>query len=375
MWGFNNIVWSRDISLPIIFSLDYTYDENKIEYSFVITGAGNGKLTFIDEKLSISNYLDIHREFNDVYYKYDHNFSSKLDDDRVKILIDRFSHEERHDKIKSGLKLFLDDGESTLNNPIWSSRTYPKSVMSVLFSNSHNPYTDNIQANILFSPHSNKKNFFRTGSLYSDSISFLSNPNQIILLRQLNYNVIRQPPPTNKPSVLQEDGDGLINLLFQWYSQEGNRLPDIFELALEELFPNWQLSFTVTDDGRILMQIQDDQMILSPPSIPDGFYKLLTILAAIELNPHILLIDELETSLHAKIIDYVISSLKISDSNVIITTHSPTVIDTVDLEDIITIEKAGYESICSRIENPDDLKLELKDKGITASDSWIYGDL
>ena len=71
---------------------------------------------------------------------------------------------------------------------------------------------------------------------------------------------------------------------------------------------------------------------LSPHSIPDGFYKLLAILAAIKVQPKVLLIYEVERSLHAEIVKCAIAELSACDSRVIVTSHSPLLIDAVNLE-------------------------------------------
>ena len=195
-----------------------------------------------------------------------------------------------------------------------------------------------------------------------------------MLLRQLNYAKLRESPSVGTQTEMDEDGVGLVNLLFRWYNSHTG-LPDRITSALESLFPEWQIRFTVTDDGRILLSVYDGNTILYPPSIPDGFYKLLVILTAIELNPKFLLIDEIETSLHAKMIEYIIGELIDCDSNVVITTHSPAVIDTVRLEDLVLLERTDTGTTARRIDNPERLRKKLSDLGVTASEGWLYGKL
>ena len=131
----------------------------------------------------------------------------------------------------------------------------------------------------------------------------------------------------------------------------------------------------MTDDGRILLNVHDGNTILHPSSIPDGFYKLLAILAAVQMGPKFLLIDEIEASLHAKMIDYVIDELIDCDSNVVITTHSPAVIDAVRLEDLILLERTNARTAARRVDSPERLREKLNDLGVTASEGWLYGKL
>ena len=197
--------------------------------------------------------------------------------------------------------------------------------------------------------------------------------NGIILLRNLNYDILHQPAQTNNPVLLQENGNGLINVLFQWKLKR--QMPSSIKDALEELFPGWSIDFRLTDDGRILMRVNDGDQLLNPPSIPDGFYKLLAILAAVELNPRFLLIDEIETSLHAKIIEYILDELQTCNSTVVITTHSPAVIDLVSLKDLVLVERFENETVCRRIKEPDKLNKALLNEGLTTSEKWLYGKI
>jgi ABC-type bacteriocin/lantibiotic exporter with double-glycine peptidase domain len=60
---------------------------------------------------------------------------------------------------------------------------------------------------------------------------------------------------------------------------------------------------------------------------------MLFILAAIELKPKILLVDELENSLYASLIEYIMDSLQTCDTTVIVSTHSLVVIDLTHIEE------------------------------------------
>jgi predicted ATPase len=149
---------------------------------------------------------------------------------------------------------------------------------------------------------------------------------------------------------------------------------------MEDLFPNWQLGFRVTEDGNILLQIKEinpgsGTLTLLPPSIPDGLFKLLLIMTAIEMHPSILLIDEIENSLHDSIIQYVMDSLRESGVTTIVTTHSSMVVDRSELNELRIIEKIDGESIIKSISKPVQMKKKLLELGITPSDSWLYGEL
>lgn len=104
-------------------------------------------------------------------------------------------------------------------------------------------------------------------------------------------------------------------------------------------------------------------------------YKLLAILAAIELKPTLLAIDEIENSLYAEALEYVIDELRNSKTTVIVATHSPVVVDMVKFEELLIAERTVEGTLLKRIEEPEKLRKKLMEIGVTQSESWIYGKL
>ena len=102
-------------------------------------------------------------------------------------------------------------------------------------------------------------------------------------------------------------------------------LPERNEVAMREFFPEWSLRFVPLPDGRVMMTVhdQDANIDLEPPSIPDGFYKMLTILVALESKPDLLLIDEFENSLHVRLMEHLLDAIRSAETTTILTTHSP----------------------------------------------------
>lgn len=366
--GYKNIVWAGNEHEPISLQISYTIDDHSVIYDATITGSNNGRLELLEEKLQIENYLEMNLDTDKVYYNVDSAFAKQVDSEEMQPRLNR--PYALVDFNKDFVLPRIDTGTSILKANKLDEKISPKRRISMLHTAM--VVDDEVRVYRLPSPIIQKNT--RPSSLYKSATDYLVTGKNIILLRQLNYSKLRLSTPLNYSTELDKDGDGLINLLFRWFNKN-QRLPEIITLALEALFPNWQISFKVTHDSNIILEINDGAMRLAPTSIPDGFYKLLTILAAIELKPKILLIDEIDTSLHARIIEYIIGLLKNIDTTVIITTHSPTVVDFVNAEDLILLERTGHKSTCRRIKDPDKLRKELTAKGITVSESWLYGEL
>ena len=383
--GYKNIVWSTDTTLPISLDVKYRVGQHDVDYKMVIDGS-SGKLEFVSEELTISHYIHIQRSFQDVVYKLDPKLLKQLKlnfDFESHPLANRFFRDipkkQWTEHINSSISVIKQiRGLATRKFPHrfirrkLSRETTPSGSDSVLQHRSEVVFvlSDSESGTTRIIPSIIARDSINKNPTHKYATSLFSGDLPMILLRQLNYNDLRSAPSVNDPPGLESDGSGLISLLFRWYA--ASDLPPRFGRAIEELFPNWQISFSVTDDGRILLHVNDGNTTLSPPSIPDGFYKLLVILAAVEQKPHLLLIDEIETSLHAEILEYIIDELHTCYSRVLITTHSPLVIDAVELEDVIMLERSLLGTVGKRIENAEQMKNELREKGLTLSESWIY---
>lgn len=367
-WKFNNIVWSQNERLLISASIRYDIAGHNVKYSATISGAG-GNLQFINEELNISEYIHIMRDVGSVRYILDEKFQQ------------RYREEIREIKrsYKSKSSMFLDE-------PVVMKIPHSISILNTVHS--WDNFSDKFDVISLYLPQSDKSDLSvvspmlygdKNYSLYMHATCLFEEPhlemfeNGFVLLRDLNYDMLHNPVQIGNPKSIQEDGSGLINMLCDWHL--GRRMPRRIVRALEELFPGWSIGFGQTADGRILMHVNDGHYTLNPPSIPDGFYKMLAILTAIETRPRFLLIDELENSLHSKIIEYLLDELATCESIVIITTHSPLIIDLIDLSDLVLLDISDGKTVCKKVQNPDELMRRLSEKGITPSEQWIYDHL
>ena len=195
-----------------------------------------------------------------------------------------------------------------------------------------------------------------------------------MLFKPIHIKELKTPKPAKKEIMLNEDGSNLITVLYNIFLKEG-RIPEDILNPLSMIFPNTRISFQLTDDGRVLMKVFEEGVELSPPSISDGFYKILLILTAIYLKPSILIIDEIENSLYPEALELIFDTLKDSESQVIITTHSPIVVDLTEPKDVMFVDKKFGESRFIRIKNPEKLKEKLNELGLSFSEGWLYGNI
>lgn len=95
---------------------------------------------------------------------------------------------------------------------------------------------------------------------------------------------------------------------------------------------------------------------LDPLCIPDGLYKTFVNSYSSRAEAPLLIIDEVENTLHAKILQYIIDELKNSESTMIITTHSPIVINMVDPGGLLMVEMTLEGSVFKRVREPEEAR-------------------
>jgi hypothetical protein len=195
-----------------------------------------------------------------------------------------------------------------------------------------------------------------------------------LVLYALNIRSMKSPQPLRREKTLKEDGTNIASVYHTIYLNEG-KIPEEIYNPISMIFPDIDVRPLLTEDGRIMIKFREGSLDLLPPQTSDGFYKILTLITAIYLKPPLLIIDEIENSLHPSTLELILDTIKISDTQAIITTHSPIVVDMTELNNIILVDKEQGESRFKRIKDPEKIKEFLIKKGITFSEGWIYGDL
>lgn len=383
-WNYRNLVWSGKEDLPIEGEIECEINGYHISYSVSFSGIG-GIFRILHEKFNIKGFLTLEKEGQVLKIIHDSDFINKnaAEIEKFKLYIERYYGGP-----------FKEIRKLSTNDILEKTVTLPTDDLNLL----------NIGARALFplpSPSRSKLDYgfiripgygiskFLLGGLiilpshkrrpYLHSLDILLNEFRealtgFTILKHPNVQAIREPSPPRETRVLLEDASNLSNILNTWF-MERKRFPERIEKALSKLFPKTQMSISLTAQGQVFIKVHENGVELDPPCISDGFYKVLAILTAIESNPSLLAIDEIENSLHAKTLEYIIDELKSSGVTVIITTHSPVVVDMVDLEDLLIAEKTSDGTRLSSVKEPDELRKKLKELNITQSESWLYGVL
>nr|WP_206204648.1 AAA family ATPase [Thermococcus sp. MAR1] len=384
-WGYNNVVWAGKEELPITVGMLFDVEGYDVYFETTFTGTG-GSFGILKEVLEVSGYVHIEKTGEVIVVTHDNKLISEI-----------FEVLNRVESI--GMNVYINDIESIrpdlkrLKTSViggYSLKGIPSNLGLFSFIMPNVPQT--ILINVLFEESPVKVSIIGTSSNYgfvlapSMSVGRELYPNivsqfPLIFLEFLRSYPLRDVSPSiktpqypRKETTLNEDASNLIPLLYNIWLREG-RLPEEIAEPLSIAFPNTRIFFQLTEDGRVMMKVFENDLELAPPSISDGFYKVLAILTAVYLKPPLLIIDEIENSLHPETLELIIDTLRESESQVIITTHSPIVVDIVEPSDLVLVDKENGETVFRRIKDPERIKKFLNERGLTLSEGWLYGSL
>jgi len=195
----------------------------------------------------------------------------------------------------------------------------------------------------------------------------------IRVVRMLDYRAMRQPRPLEPGEALLEDGSNLVTVLF---NIGRGRLPDEVAAVVAAVLGAGEVSgfFEATADGRLVLRLVVDCLSLAPPSVPEGAWKAMALMAAALSGATVLAVDEFENSLHASAQELLLEELRRSVPTVIVATHSPTVVDAArSLEEIAVVELEAGETRIKRVANPRELAEKLRRLGLAPSEALLYG--
>ncbi|MCZ7384532.1 MAG: AAA family ATPase [Candidatus Methanoperedens sp.] len=377
-WGYDNVVWQRKEELPIIIGLLFDIEGYDVYFETNFTGTG-GKFQILRELLDIKGYLKFEKKGEWTAVKHDMKF--------IDAVIEK---PQKYNVISEG-KLIISKHKDNLTKEVkipWGDLPNLLGLIQGFgYNNKYNNIKEKNVAKIsyekiddweIFAPvvvaHRYKEKEYY-GNIYAvSSKRILLTLEKLSVLYPLNIRLMKNPQPLRREETIKEDGTNIASVYHTIYLKEG-KIPEEIYNPLTMVFPKIDVRPHLTDDSRIMIKFKEDGFELLPPNTSDGFYKILTVLVAIYLKPPLLIIDEIENSLHPETLELILDTIKASDVQAIITTHSPVVVDMTEPDDMILVEKERGESRFKRIKDPDKIRTFLKEKGIKFSTGWLYGEI
>jgi len=391
-WGYDNVVWQRKEELPIIIGLLFDIEGYEVYFETNFTGVGQ-KFQILREVLDIRRYVRFEKEGEWILITHEADFIENI----IRNLNEYKSmhggiygakttlKKEKNQLIKE--KKIRVDSEQRLLDSIrkvsWEGRMLAEKMTLNLYMISHidSPRRfgkdEKSESITTLCPviYDKEDGYHLEDPLFSyASTTILSILSKQLILYPLNIRSMKVPQSFRREEIPKEDGTNIASVFHTIYLKEG-KIPEEIYNPLSLVFPKIDVRPHITDDGRVMIKFREEGFELLPPNTSDGIYKILTLLIAIYLKPPLLIIDEIENSLHPETLELILDTIKASDIQAIITTHSPVVVDMTEPDDMVLVEKEQGESRFKRIKDPDKIRDFLKEKGITFSTGWLYGEI
>ena len=105
-----------------------------------------------------------------------------------------------------------------------------------------------------------------------------------------------------------------------------------------------EFNIVTSNDGSIKLEISENfknkKLVTEAKYLNDGILRLITILAQLETEKSFLLFDEIENGINSELVELLLDSLIGSEHQVMITTHSPMILNYI--EDDIALKSVQY---------------------------------
>ncbi len=184
---------------------------------------------------------------------------------------------------------------------------------------------------------------------------------------------MRPPQGINESMALEDDGRNLSSVLHalfvkrhQSYSEIENHLK-----AVSKEIEHLSVPIVRSQSTQVAIKEKPFDNEFTADMMSDGTLSLLAHLVALygPERPDLACFEESENFVHPHIIEHLIDIMNKSQTQVIISTHSPTFLNHVKPEDLIIVSKTDGKTHCSRLSNPE------KYRDVPLGELWYSGEL
>jgi predicted ATPase len=208
---------------------------------------------------------------------------------------------------------------------------------------------------------------------------------------QLVPALMNQVNQVTTGGVLQPHGENLSAWLMWLQTRSPQSFDRISEVA-RDVFPDIRRLLTwPTQQGTVFLTSQEQALLRSTPvyQMSSGEIAFIAFLSLIcapdDLSGTLFLIEEPENHLHPKLLETLISLLRqvrqevedrnVARSQIVLTTHSPYMLDQVNLDEIVWVEKKEGETRVLRPNDKKHLRRLVDDKALGLGELMFSGAL
>ncbi|HDI02336.1 MAG TPA: ATP-binding protein, partial [Ignisphaera sp.] len=175
---------------------------------------------------------------------------------------------------------------------------------------------------------------------------------------------------------LEYRGDNLARVLLHLYLEDRKKFTTIESVVqnlvpeIEEIIPH--IEGTMVE---LWLRIKGLSEPLKPANISDGTLRILAYVTALYLGSSLVAFEEPENCIHPHLLETLVDLAHRAPCQVVITTHSPYLLDHVKPEEVYVVEKRGLETILVRLTKSNQIEAVKKflSEGGTLGEAWYSG--
>ena len=197
-----------------------------------------------------------------------------------------------------------------------------------------------------------------------------------ITVHSFNPEVIRAYSDVRAQPVLDYRGGNLARVILHLYLEERKTF-SMVEDTLRAFIPEVEEVIPHLDGDRVELRLRVKGLSepLRPANISDGTLRILAFITALYSGTSLAVFEEPENCIHPHLLESLIDLIRRAPCQVVITTHSPYLLDHVEPEEVFVVEKVGTETVIKRLTDMKELKAVRKwlEEGGTLGEAWYSG--
>lgn len=189
-------------------------------------------------------------------------------------------------------------------------------------------------------------------------------------------DVIRARTRVKEDPVLNYRGRNLARVLLHLHLEERGAFSRV-ESVLKSLVPEVEevIPHLEGEYVEVWLRVKGLGKPLKPPNISDGTLRILAFITALYSGTSLAVLEEPENCVHPHLLESLVSLMRGAPCQVIVTTHSPYLLDHVKPEEVLVVEKEGTETKVKGLTGTSELKAvkEFLEEGGTLGEAWYSG--
>ena len=178
------------------------------------------------------------------------------------------------------------------------------------------------------------------------------------------------------PPALGYYGDNLARVLLHLYLEHRKVFAQV-EDALRSLVPEVEEVIPHLEGDRVALwlRVRGVDEPLRPSNISDGTLRLLAFIVALYSGSSVVALEEPENCIHPHLLEALIDLARKAPCQLVITTHSPYLLDHVKPEEVYVVSKVGTETNIRRLCESKEVEAVRRflEEGGTLGEAWYSG--